>query len=64
MKWEMKTGLPRTQYNREFRERSVKFPEDSGLTLIIVLIACVTSESRHIVLGYRILQPADLLALL
>ena len=63
MKWEMKTGLPHTPYNREFRERSVKFPEDSGLTLI-VLTACVTSESRHIVLGYRILQPADLLALL
>lgn len=51
MKWEMKTGLPRTPYNPGI-------PEDNGLTLI-ALIACVTSESRHIVLGYRIPQPAD-----
>ena len=27
-------GLPRTQYNQEFRKESVKFFKESGLTLV------------------------------
>ncbi len=30
----MKIELPRTQYNQEFREQSVKFFKENGLTLV------------------------------
>jgi transposase len=36
MKWRMKMELSRTQYSQEFREQSVKFFKESGLTLVEV----------------------------